>query len=140
MMKQISTLIALLVLFCCTSTYAAEVILITNKSNPVSSLTLNRAKNIFLGKSTKWSDGSKVTPFIQKDLDITDSFAKAFVSKSAQQFDLYWRKALFTGKGTPPVEVVDNVQMKKIVAAKDGSLGYILASEMDDTVKKLEVQ
>ncbi|MDG5467320.1 phosphate ABC transporter substrate-binding protein [Deltaproteobacteria bacterium IMCC39524] len=139
-MKRISLLIALMILFCCTAGYAADVILITNKLNPVSSLTATDAKNMFLGKKTGWSDGSTVTPFTQKDSAVTDPFAKKFVKKSSQQFYMFWRKAVFTGKGTPPVEVENSEQMKKIVAAKNGAVGYILKSELDDSVKKLSVE
>lgn len=139
-MKRISILIAIMILFCCTVGYAADVILITNKSNKVSSLSVADAKNIFLGKKTSWSDSSKVTAFTQKNSAVTNLFAKQFVRKSSQQFYMYWRKAVFTGKGTPLVEVDDSEQMKKIVASKEGSLGYILATELDDTVKKVDVQ
>ena len=139
-MKRISLLIALMILFCCTAGYAADVILITNKSNPVSSLSATDAKNMFLGKKSSWSDGSTVTPFTQKDADLTNPFARKFVKKSSQQFYMFWRKAVFTGKGTPPVEVESSEQMKKIVAAKNGAIGYILESELDDSVKKLIVK
>jgi ABC-type phosphate transport system substrate-binding protein len=139
-MKRISLLIALMILFCCTAGYAVDVILITNKTNPTSSLSATDAKNIFLGKKTSWEDGSKVTAFTQKDDAATEPFAKEFVKKSSQQFYMYWRKAVFTGKGTPLVEVDNSAQMKKIVASKDGAIGYILASELDDSVKKLNVQ
>ena len=130
---------ALMILFCCTVGYAADVILITNKSNPVSSVSTTDAKNMFLGKKSRWSDGSAVTAFTQKDVAVTDSFAKNFVKKSSQQFYMHWRKAVFTGKGTPPVEVENSEQMKKIVASKTGAVGYILSSELDDSVKKLDV-
>jgi ABC-type phosphate transport system substrate-binding protein len=129
-----------MILFCCTAGYAADVILITNKSNPVSSLSATDAKNMFLGKKTSWSDGSSVTAFTQKDDAVTDVFAKEFVKKSSQQFYMFWRKAVFTGKGTPPVEVENSEQMKKIVASKNGAVGYILESELDGSVKKLSVE
>ena len=138
-MKRLCILVIFMVLFCFTVGYAAEVVLITDKSNPVSALAASDAKNIFLGKKTSWSNGSVVTPFTQKNTAVTEPFAKQYVKKSSQQFYMFWRKAVFTGKGTPPVEVADSSQMKKIVASKEGSLGYILATELDDTVKKLDV-
>jgi ABC-type phosphate transport system substrate-binding protein len=129
-----------MILFCCTAGYAADIILITNKSNPVSSVSAADVKKIFLGKKTSWDDGSKVVAFTQKDDAVTDPFAKQYVKKSSQQFYMYWRKAVFTGKGTPLVEVNNSAEMKKIIAAKAGTLGYILATELDDTVKSLAVK
>ncbi len=95
---------------------------------------------MFLGKKSSWSDGSTVTAFTQKDAAVSDLFAKKFVKKSSQQFYMFWRKAVFTGKGTPPVEVENSEQMKKIVASKSGAVGYIMDSELDESVKKLAVQ
>lgn len=139
-MKGTCILMTIMIMFCCTAGYAADVILITNKANPVSSLAAADVKNIFLGKKTSWDGGSKVTAFTQKNDAVTDDFTKQYVSKSSQQFYMYWRKAIFTGKGTPLVEVEDSGRMKKIVAAERGSIGYILATELDDSVKQLNVQ
>lgn len=132
--------LALLILaICCVSVQAADVILITDKDNPVSSLSEKDVKQIFLGKKTSWDDGSTIIAFTQTNPQVTELFAQKYLRKSFQQFNLYWKKAIFTGKGTPLHELSDSTKMKQFIAAQNGSLGYILDSELDETVKKIEI-
>lgn len=139
-MKILSFLFILFILLIGTTSFAAEVVIITNQGNPVSTITVQDAKQIYLGKKSTWSNGNGVKAFTQKNAQITEMFSKKFVKKSSQQFNLYWRKAIFTGKGTPPVEVINSEEMKKMVASETGSIGYILDTEVDSSVKQLKVQ
>jgi ABC-type phosphate transport system substrate-binding protein len=139
-MKIISTVLTLFILLTGTASFAAEVILITNPGNVVSAISPQDAKNIYLGKKSTWNDGNHVITYTQANAEITGKFTKNFIKKTAQQFNLYWRKAIFTGKGTPPKEVNNSEQMKKMVAGGNGTIGYILDSELDSTVKKLQVR
>lgn len=137
MKKIFILLLALLVVG--SASYAAELILITNVSNSVDSISAKDVKKIYLGKKSSWNDGTSIKVFAQKDTDLTNVLVKKYVKKTPQQYFLYWQNAIFTGKGTPPVEVDGNAQMKKIVKAQKGAIGYIDASELDSSVKKLTV-
>jgi len=139
-MKIISIVLTLFILLTGTASFAAEVILITNPGNSISTISTQDAKNIYLGKKSTWNDGSRVIAYTQENAEITGQFTKTFIKKTAQQFNLYWRKAIFTGKGTPPNEVENSDQMKNRVAGGNGTIGYILASELDSSVKKLQVR
>jgi len=118
---------------------AADIVIITNKSNPVDSVSAKDVKNIYLGKMVTWSDGSRIEPISQSDSALTNVLVKKYVRKSPQQYFLYWQNAVFTGKGTPPFEVDSDVQMKKMVAAKRGSVGFVSAGSLDSSVKQLNV-
>jgi len=139
-MKLKIFLLTLLLMFMCSGSYAADIVLITDKSNSVDKISATDAKNIFLGKKKRWDDGSIIIPIVQKDQKVADQFNKTIVKKTSSQFDLFWRKAVFTGTGAPPTEVEDNDAMKKMVTSKTGAIGYITADALDDTVKKVEVQ
>ena len=121
------------------ASYADQIVLITNKANPVSVVSARDAKNIFLGKKSKWDHGATIMSYTQADEGVTEAFAQQYMSQSAKQFSLYWRKAIFTGTGTPPAQVSDSASMKQMIAANAGSLGYILESELDDTVSVVKV-
>jgi ABC-type phosphate transport system substrate-binding protein len=139
-MKTRSLILTIVLAFIATAASAAEVAVIANPGNPVAVLSEQDAKNIYLGKKTTWSDGTPVVIYTQANPAVTEAFAQAVLKKSAQQFELHWRKALFTGQGTPPQEVKDSEQMKKQVAAQRGAIGYVLAAEVDGSVKRLSVQ
>ncbi|MDH3997936.1 MAG: ABC transporter substrate-binding protein [Desulfuromonadales bacterium] len=138
-MKVKCFVIMLFLLLACSVSYAVEIALITDKNNPVDSISAKDAKNIFLGKKKSWDGGGSVTPVIQKNASVTEAFTRSIVKKSSAQYTLFWRKAIFTGTGTPPVEVEDDAAMKKMVAAKSGAVGYISADALDGSVKKLNI-
>ncbi|MDH3998818.1 MAG: hypothetical protein OET90_08255 [Desulfuromonadales bacterium] len=131
-------LVFLLLVF--SSSSLAEIVLITDLENPVSEISTLDAKNIFLGKRRSWADGSMLIPVTQVDRAATDQFSRKYLNMSVAQYNLYWRQMLFTGTGLPPLAVADDAAMKKMVATKLGAIGYISASSLDATVKKLEIR
>ena len=134
----IQLLLALLVF---TSTaIAADIVLVVNKSNPVESLSKQDAQMIYLGKMKSWVNGDKIMLYSQYDFQARDAFASKIINKSGQQFATYWKKALFTGTGRPPVEVKDSAEMKKFIAADPRGIGYISATDLDDSVKILTIR
>jgi len=113
----------------------ADMVLVVHKDNPVSSLSGQEAKQIFLGKKGAWSNGQAIVLYSQFDRTVTDEFSRAVVDKSAQQFDTYWKKALFTGTGRPPIAVQDDAEMKRFIAADPRGIGYIARGSLDASVK-----
>ena len=138
-MKKICLFLIAVMVLASTASFAADIVIITNKDNPVSSVSAKDVKNIYLGKMVVWSDGTSIDPYGHKDRDLSNLLVKTYVKKSPQQYFLYWQNAVFTGKGSPPIEVENDEQMKKIVAATKGAVGFISASSLDASVKKLTV-
>ena len=139
-MRFLSLMITLSLLFCAGICAAEEVVLVVNPENPVASVTPREVKNIFLGKKNSWDDGSYVLPVLQKDENLTVAFTMTMLKRSVQQFKLYWRKQVFSGKRAPLIQVEDSVQVKAMIASRAGGIGYILASEIDSSVRRLEVK
>ena len=48
-----------------------------------------------------------------------------------------WAQNIFAGKGLPPKVATPGAEMKRLVATNRNAIGYIRASEVDDTVKVL---
>jgi len=129
-----------LILLTCQIGLASEFVLVVNKANPDSQVTTAAAKKIFLGKTSSWSDGTRIKLVVQKDPELHEFFVKQVVKKSGQQFLTYWKKALFTGVGTPPPVMADDAAVKSYVAANRGAVGYIAEQSLDDQVKLLELK
>lgn len=119
---------------------AADFILIVNQANPASSISHGDAKNIFLGKKSTWSDGSKIKPVLQDKSAVHKSFIKATTGKSTKQFANFWKKATFTGTGVSPKSLPGDAEVVAFVAANAGAIGYVSATTTVDSVKKLGVQ
>ncbi|ASD66770.1 phosphate ABC transporter substrate-binding protein [Pseudoalteromonas piscicida] len=124
----------LLTLLCSTfSCLAVDVIV-----NPANTSTLdeNEIKQIFIGKSKSFSDGSKALPITQADgAAVTDEFNEKVLNKSSSQLKAYWSKLVFTGKGTPPKEAADDAEVLKLVASNPNLIGFVSSGAADGSVK-----
>jgi len=138
-MRYLTVVLVLALLFVSSAALAADYVVITNKSNPVTTLSAKDVKNYYLGKQTSWSDGSKVVVYTQTSSPANEDFLKQMVRKSPQQYATYWKKSLFTGTGLPPKDFGSDDEVKKAVSAQPGAIGYISASSLDGSVKKLDI-
>lgn len=123
----------------CYPCLAEDFVLIVNKSNPQSTLSKRDARYIFLGKKKTWPHGRAIVVSVQKDIDTKSSFTKEIVNKSPQQYQVYWKKILFTGSGIPPITLENNAEVKDFVASDEKAIGYIDRSALDNSVKELEI-
>ena len=57
------------------------------------------------------------------------------IDKTNAQVKSYWAKLIFTGKGTPPKEVANSDEVKKLVSTNPNTIGYIDKSHLDTSVK-----
>lgn len=138
-LKIILTILSMLTIFSSQVT-AADFVLITNKANATASISKQDAKKIFLGKKTTWEDGSKIEILILPDSTAHKPFIKTVVGKSPSQFEMFWKKAVFTGTGIPPLELKDASALKDAVSAKPGTISYLPPEQLDATVKKLDIR
>lgn len=104
----------------------AEVVVIVSANSPVTSLTADQTARIFLGKTTSFPDDGQAFPIDQiEGSAIRDEFYTKVVHKSATQLSAYWAKVIFTGDGRPPLELENNVAVRKAVAKDKNAIGYI---------------
>ena len=70
----------------------------------------------------------------EKNAERDQFYAKA-CHKDPAQVRSIWSKLIFTGSGTPPLEVDTDQDMKKAVAADPNRIGYIDKKDVDASVK-----
>jgi len=117
---------------------AAEVVVIANKSAPVSSISVDQAKSIFLKKSDSFPDGTSVVAVdLPADDAVRDEFYQKATNKNANQVKSYWAKRVFTGKGTPNDTQGSESAVKSWVASGANHIGYVSAGAVDGSVKVL---
>lgn len=127
-----------LVLFFTTSIFTpttyAEIAIIVNKASSLTAAQASEIQRVYLGKTQK-IDGTDVTPINQtKNTSLSDTFNKTVLSKSSNQVKAYWSKLIFTGKGTPPQELNNDIEVINAVRNDVSTIGYIDASLVDDSV------
>ncbi|MES2369914.1 MAG: phosphate ABC transporter substrate-binding protein [Pseudomonadota bacterium] len=117
---------------------AADVVAVVSAKNPVTTLSKNQVVDIFLGKTSRFPDGSPAVPIDQVEASAArDEFYASFVGKSPAQLKAYWSKIIFTGRGQPPKEVASSAEVKKLIARNPNAIGYIEQNMVDGSVKVL---
>jgi ABC-type phosphate transport system substrate-binding protein len=112
---------------------AGTIIVHPSNANQLSESDIVR---LFLGKLTRYPDGSDAIPIDQKgDSSLHGEFVTNILNKSTQQLKAYWAQQLFTGKGKPPKSVDSSADVKKLVAENPALIGYIESGMVDDSVK-----
>jgi ABC-type phosphate transport system substrate-binding protein len=133
-------LILALIFALAAQTLAADFIVVVHAGNALSRMAEQDVKQIFLGKKTTWPNGRTIDIIIQEDTDAHAGFTQEILGKTSQQFMIYWKKMLFTGKGLLPRSVKNDAEVKAFVASNPDTIGYISPGALDNTVKKLEVR
>ena len=138
--KTLGTWMVATFLFVLAGTALAELAVIAHPSNPEAALTKKQVKLIFLGKKKSFPGGGEAKPVDQnEDSPAYAEFYQKVVGKTGSKLKSYWSKMVFTGKASPPQIVGDGNDVKNWVAKHEEALGYIDATEVDDSVKVLLV-
>ncbi len=142
MKTYVSSLMLMAVLtFTATVAQAEEVVLIVNPANPLTEMTLENVKKIYLGKSKFFPGGGKVIPADQPEKTLVrEIFYDVMIDKSPAKLRAYWSKRIFTGKGTPPIVKKGDEEMLAWVAEQPMALGYVFRKSVDDSVKILNLK
>ena len=118
----------------------AQVLFIANKSVSETALTSSEIKDIFLGKKKKWSNNTRIYFVVSGNDQLHEAFLQAYISKTPNQFNAYWKNMLFTGKGSPPKVRNTDKEVIEYVAEIPGAIGYIDSGSTPASVKTLSVQ
>jgi ABC-type phosphate transport system substrate-binding protein len=134
-MKRIGIIIGLSLGFGHTAT-AAEVVAVVSATNPVGTLSRRQVADIFLGKLTRFPDGRQALPIDQaENSTVREVFYLEFAGKSPAQIKAHWSKIIFTGRGQPPPEVANAIEVMKSLAINPDAIAYIERERVDDRVK-----
>lgn len=117
------------------SSALAEIAVIVHPDN-TANLSAHTIARIFLGKEKTFEGNVRAIPIDQRiDTKVYEDFARVILRRQPQQVKAYWAQRLFTGKGTPPRGDLKPSDVKKLVASNPSFIGYIVSSELDDSVR-----
>ncbi|MBT9502509.1 MAG: hypothetical protein IV092_14795 [Burkholderiaceae bacterium] len=138
MKNHISSLLVALAALCASPATQAQVAVVVGAKSPASALNAEQAANLFLGKSAQLPGAGNAVLIDQAEsAAVRDQFYTKVAGKSAAQVKAAWSRLVFSGKATPPKEVANSAEVKKLVAANPDAVGYIEKSAVDATVKVL---
>ena len=116
-----------------------DVVAVVSAKSTVTVLSKNQVADIFLGKTTRFPNGSPAVPIDQAETSaVREAFYEQFTGKSAAQMRAHWSKIIFTGRGKPPKAVANNIVARTLIAASPQTIGYIERASVDGSVKILQ--
>jgi ABC-type phosphate transport system substrate-binding protein len=138
--SHIASGIAVLVLLVGAQRILADEVTVVSAKSTVTTLSKSQVVDIFLGKTTRFPDGSQAVPIDQSEGTLArDEFYTKIAGKSAAQMQAYWSRIIFTGRGQPPKAVPSGSETKKLVAANPNTIGYVEPKLVDDTLRVVTV-
>jgi ABC-type phosphate transport system substrate-binding protein len=116
----------------------ADIVAVVSAESSITRLSTGQLADIFLGKVSRFPDGSLAVPVDLSDGSAErDQFYAKVTGKTPAQIKAYWSKIIFTGRGQPPKAVQNGSDMKKYVAANIDAIGYIDSTMVDNSVRVL---
>lgn len=111
---------------------------IVNRSNPISDITADDLRRLYLGTTTAFSHNERVVLYELPDL--REPFYRTVLGMSGDRLKRHWIGLVFSGRGAmPPKGVADVVQLRALVGSQRGAIGFLDASQSDPSVKILTV-
>lgn len=119
----------------------ADVVAVVSAENPATVLSKNQVMDIFLGKTSRFPDGSQAVPVDQVEgAAARDAFYTRFAGKSPAQLKAHWSKIIFTGRGQPPREVANSGEVRKFIVDNPNAIGYIEQDMVNGSVRAVLTQ
>ena len=119
----------LLTLFMAVGPAAADedppVMLIVHSDVPDNECSEKSAERIYLGKKTRWQGGATIVPVMLREGDVHEEFVEGILDRSVAKFEIYWKQAVFTGKGIPPKAFDSERELMDYVSVTPGAVGYV---------------
>ncbi|AWB69131.1 phosphate ABC transporter substrate-binding protein (plasmid) [Saccharobesus litoralis] len=135
---KILTLVLLTGLF--STNVMAEVVVVVNANNSITSLSKAELIRIFQGKQDKFATGKKAIPVNQiPPSEARQSFDSDMLGRTTKQMTAYWSKQLFSGNATPPKELNGDIDVLKFILASEHAIGYVDKSAVNDAVKVITI-
>ena len=118
-----------------------EVVAVVSSKSPVTALNSAQVADLFLGKTTRFPDGTVAVPIDQSEESaVRERFYAQYAGKSPAQVKAHWAKIIFTGRGQPPRQASSSAEAKKLIADNPNAIGYIDASQVDSSVRILALR
>lgn len=114
----------------------AEIVVIVNPANPLSTLTREQLIDIYMGRSAHFPSGRTTWPIDLPDKSpIRSDYYDKLVNKSVAQINAFWARLMFSGRATPPHVLADPLSVTQQVERNPDAIAYIDSKDVTDKVK-----
>ncbi len=111
-------------------------VVVVNAANPIESLSVRGAADLFLRRTKTWPDNSVVHPVDQvATSSARRAFSLAVFGKEADAIVSFWFQQIYSGRGVSPPQLKDDAAVIAFVAANPGAVGYVATTTLPAEVK-----
>jgi ABC-type phosphate transport system substrate-binding protein len=116
-------------------------VIIVNKANPVETLTTEELRKYFRLERERWADGRKNTVLmLPSGTGERETVLRLIYQLDDSEFTRHFLQATYAGRiHSVPKELVSATNVRKFVFNVPGAIGYVRASQVDDTVKVVRI-
>jgi ABC-type phosphate transport system substrate-binding protein len=119
---------------------AEDAAFVANKDAKVDSLSAEQIHAILLGTQVRFDSGVPVKLAILTEGALAESVVHTHAQRSLDQFEKYWKRLVFTGKGSMPQECATEAEMIAYVEKTPGAFGYLDKSKVTAGVTTVTVK
>ena len=118
-----------------------DLAIIVNQSNPVDNLSQQELRTVFLGERSHWPNGRRITlVMMEPGFAERKAVLHEIYHMNESDFSRHFMQGLFTGEVfVSPKTLASPVGVRKFVFNVPGAIGYVRASDVDDTVKVIRI-
>ena len=137
MFKKLLSSTASLAIFITSIAYA-DLAIIGHPDSDTGNLDIQNVKKLFLGERKAFPSGIHANPVnhVAGSPDRKEFFSSV-LNMPESRHSRHWKRKISVGAGNSPVEVSSHTEVLNRVATTPGSIGYIDADKVDDSVKVL---
>lgn len=119
---------------------ASNLVVIVNKSNPITSLPLAELRRVFRKQTRMWRHGDSMVPV---DWDATsevrEQFCRVVMGRTVREMSDFWVQQSITQGLAPPSTQKSARAILRFVANVPGAISYVPRDDADDSVKIIAV-
>ena len=115
--------------------------IVVNRANPVENLSSAELRKIFMGTRGSWPNGRRITVAMLEDgQPERKAILRQVYRMDENVYHEYFLKEVYRGEVfAAPKTLSSPVVMRKFVFNAPGAIGYLRASDVDDSVKVLRI-
>ncbi|MBI3726998.1 MAG: hypothetical protein HY254_01535 [Burkholderiales bacterium] len=137
-MKTVCHLLLYLSVWGCCQAAQADLVVIANPQSGIEKLSKDEVINLYMGRNRKLASGINAMPL---DLAATNTekakFYALLVNKNLPEINSYWARLMFSGQGSPPMQIESVDEVLEIVSSNKAAIGYIERKKLDKRVKMI---
>ncbi|MDD3518898.1 MAG: hypothetical protein PHQ14_11160 [Chromatiales bacterium] len=127
----------LLPLLCLAGASHAQLAVVAGKDSSIAQLDEREVADIFLARTTRLPDGSRVKVFELGNDAYRAVFYREVAGKTLPQINSYWTTLIFTGKGRPPRSIGEERALVDLLNSDPHAIGYLPLDQANESVKIL---